>query len=352
MSDATTTFQPAARLSGLKPYLAPVRATDIDLLLDLNEGDASRALIERWLGELDPASFCRYPNAGPLEQQIAESFDVPADRVVVTSGGDDAIDRICRATLEPGRTLLTHTPSFEMTTRSARLAGAAVRELDWWRGPFPLDRFGDALSSGVGLVALTTPNNPTGGVIDPEQLLGFVRSVPCPVLVDLAYIEFADHDPTAALLAEPNAIVVRTFSKAMGLASARVGYAIASPTIATWLRTVGGPFPVAGPSLTLASLAWQHRDDLLPAIHDSVRAGRAALMHAIEQIGGEPIESEANFMMARFDRAEAIAASLAERGIAIRCFTKPALAGWLRITVPISTSDQSRLVDTIKELSP
>ena len=346
-----TAFTPASRLAGLAPYLPPTRDPRIDLLLDLNEGEPPAAIIERWLGDFDRRSPSRYPDCSPLERQIAATFSVDPKSVVVTNGGDDAIDRACRATLEPGRTLLTHAPSFEMTSRSARLAGAEVREIEWWEGAFPLDRLTRAIDGSVSLIALTSPNNPTGAVIDADELLAFVRRSPCPVLVDLAYVEFAREDPTAALAREPNAIVVRTFSKAMGLASARVGYAIACPQIANWLRTAGGPFPVSGSSLALASLAWSHREAILSDIVPGVRAGRERIRSAIVEAGGMPLGSEANFIMARFDDAGRAVDAFAASGIAIRRFSKPELSSWTRITIPPREEAQQRVLRVLSEFA-
>lgn len=342
---------PAARLAGLSAYRPPVRGPGIDLLLDLNEGEPPASVLERWGEAFDTRSLCRYPDATALEAQIAESIGIDPRCVVVTNGGDDAIDRVCRATLEPGRTLLTHTPSFEMTTRSARLAGASVRELEWWQGPFPRSEFERALDPSVSLVAITTPNNPTGATIGTDDLLAIVQQCRCAVLVDLAYAEFAGDDATTRLADERNAIVIRTFSKAFGLASARVGYAIAAPEVADWLRIAGGPFPASGASLALASMAWSQREQILGEVVPLVREGRERIATAIARAGGVVLPSQANFIMARFDDAEAVARSFADQGIAIRCFAKPHLASWVRITIPARRDAQDRVLAVLSEIA-
>ncbi|MEL6796642.1 MAG: aminotransferase class I/II-fold pyridoxal phosphate-dependent enzyme, partial [Planctomycetota bacterium] len=246
------TITPAARLRGLRPYAPEPADTAIDLRLDANEGVQPGPDVLDALQAITPEQLRRYPNAAPLESELAASFGVDPSRIIVTNGGDDAIDRVCRAVLEPGRELLTHSPSFVMIPRSAKLAGADVRTIPWTTGAFPAADFVSHVSNQTGLIALVTPNNPTGRVIDTPTILRIARAAAGAgslALIDLAYIEFADEDPTPLLLDEPNIVMIRTMSKAAGLAGARVGYAIAPTEVADWLRTVGAPFPVSSASL-------------------------------------------------------------------------------------------------------
>ena len=304
--------------------------------LEANEGPGPRAAVVEALRAAGSERVRRYPTCGALERAIAERWGVDAERVVVTNGGDDAIDRICRAVLEPGRTLLWHTPGFEMIERSARLAGAGVRAVPWLGGVFPLGEFCAEIGAGVAMAALVSPNNPTGGVIglpDVRKVCAAAAEVGALVLVDLAYVEFADDDPTSSLVEIPNAVVVRTFSKAYGLAGLRVGYAIAPPEVAGWMRAVGGPFPVSGPALDGVTVALGEGPDN-EAI-ERIRSARETIDADLRRMGAAPLESQGNFVLARFACAARVRARLGSLGVAVRGFSPgSALADALRITMP------------------
>ncbi len=342
---------PAARLRGLRPYEAPMRSPRTDLALDANEGAAPDAALLEVLRELSSESLRRYPNARGLEARLAQRWGIQAERVVVTNGGDDAIDRLCRAVLEAGRGMLIHTPTFEMIQRSARLAGAEVREVEWFDGDFPVGAFIAAIRADTALVSLVSPNNPTGGVIDAGDMLAVVRAaaaVGAVALIDLAYVEFAAGDPTSDLLKEPNVVTIRTFSKAMGLAGIRVGYAIAPPEIAAWLRTAGGPFPVSSMSLAIADAAFGVDRS---AEIERVARQRDELSRLLRQLGCAPLPTQANFVAARFPDAAAARAGLLACGVSVRSFTAPPiLHDVLRITVPGDDAGFERLAAALRNV--
>lgn len=336
-------LRPAARLTGLKPYRAGRVYGDGGLRLDANEGPSAPVAWLDCLRSLDAQAVRRYPDANALERRIAACLGIAAERVVVTAGGDDAIDRVCRVMLEPGRSLVLHTPTFVMIERGARLAGASVRGVPWMGGQFPLAQFSASIGADTGLVALVSPNNPTGAVIDVcdmERIARAAFEVGALVLVDLAYVEFADADPTPALLGMDNVVMARTFSKAFGLAGMRVGYAVASEEVAGWLRTVGGPYPVSAPGLALAGMALERRMDT--DYLSRVRYEREKLVASVRGRGVEAIRSQANFVLMRVD-----ANRLADLGIIVRAFAGE-LALWSRITLPGDDREFARLMDAVE----
>ena len=349
--DAAPPMRPASRIRGLEPYRAEEAGPRIDLALDANEGAAPSASLLDVLRSASAEDLRRYPRAGGLEARIAERWGVAAERVVVTNGGDDAIDRVCRATLEPGRALVSHTPTFEMIHRSAVIAGGQVRAVPWFDGPFPLEDFVGAISPGVALVCLVSPNNPTGAVIGAHDVLAIVRAaagVGAVTLVDLAYVEFAESDPTSDLLRQANVVVVRTCSKALGLAGVRVGYAIAPPAIAGWLRTVGGPYPVSAVSLMLAGAGLGlDRSGYIR----TVVAQREELRGLLAGLGCPALPSQANFVAAQFQDASGVRTGLRARGISVRSFPKAAgLGDLLRITLPGDDAGFARLAGALGDV--
>ncbi len=350
---ADTPIQPANRITGLSPYQPPAKSPFIEITLDANEGQACKAALETVSASLSEDVIQRYPSTTELEIAVASIYSIDPARVVVTNGADDAIDRVCRAVLEPGREVVIHQPTFEMIERSARLAGADCRSVSWLGGAFPIDNFVDAITTATSLVAIVSPNNPTGGTVSLPNLLKVARAakrVGSLVLVDLAYIEFADEDPTNDLLEEPNVVVIRTFSKAMGLAGARVGYAMAAPEVVGWLRTVGGPYPVSSVSAALAAASLATRTEQSAYIR-TVRSERYELIAALREYGCSVLESEANFVTARFADSVFVKDALAALGVSVRAFeSRPELAGCLRITLPGDQQIFKRLLRALQTI--
>lgn len=341
-----TTPRPSGRLDALRPYEPPAVGGSVDLRLDANEGPLPGDDLVRALQSVTPEQLRRYPDATSLERRLAERHAVDPARVVVTTGGDDAIDRLCRAVLDPGREAILHMPTFVMIPRGVRLAGATPVEIPWLRGPFPRGAVVGAVTPRTAMVALVTPNNPTGAVIEAADILAVADAAPhAVVLVDLAYVEFADADPTPALLERTNVVLVRTFSKARGLAGMRVGYAIAPPMIARWLRTTGSPYPVSAVSLALAGASLED-EARLAGTAARVRAERGELFDLLKTLGLDPLPSEGNFVTVPVDDGEALRLALGGRGVAVRSLAASAL---LRITLPGNDAGFARLVDALAQ---
>jgi histidinol-phosphate aminotransferase len=349
----------AAGLEGLSAYVAPPKDAGVDLWLDLNEGPGVSDRAMTALKSVSPEAVRRYAGAAALEARIAERWGIDAGRIVVTAGADAAIDAVCRVTLGPGRELLWHTPGFEMIERYARITGAGVRSVSWVEGAFPVAAYLDAVGDATGLMAVITPNNPTGGEVGLEDLLALAdraEEAGCVLMVDLAYGEFADADPTLALVERPNVVVLRTFSKALGLAALRVGYAIASEPVVGWLRTVVSPFPAATVAMAAAGAVLDDAEATALAV-ERVRRERGALAKLLAGLGAEPWWGDgggANFVLARFgsaERAAAVRGGLRERGIAVRAFgQKPGLEDAIRITCPGEQAAFERLSGALREV--
>lgn len=343
-------IQHARCIGDLQTYMPPARDPRITLTLDNNEGAPIDESILDVLREIEPETFARYPDQSALEAQIADSFGVDPSRVVITNGGDDAIDRVCRAILNPGDVMLTHSPGFVMIPRWAQLAGATNRTIDWLEGAFPRDAFLDAIDTSVRLVSIISPCNPSGAVVPDDAILAIAEkcaAVGAVLMLDQAYIEFADADPVGLVIDLANVVIVRTFSKAMGGAGLRVGFAVASERIATWMRTVGGPYPVSSLSIAIAGAIFGRRGERAPIITQT-RANRDILIQQLRSQGLSALDSQANFVLARFDDAVAVHAQLLDRGISVRRFrTGSDIDQYLRITVPADAAQLNQLLDAL-----
>lgn len=335
-------IDPSPAVLAVEPYSSHRHPAPMDLRLDGNEGppppDPTPVLTAA-----GPEVWRRYPSAAAFEAHLAERLGVAPEAVLVTAGADDALERAVRAVACPGREVVLTDPTFEMLPRYVRLAGADVVAVPWWRGRFPVGKVLRVLGPRTAAVAVVSPNNPTGAAISAADLEALARGCGrALLLLDHAYVEFADEDLTPVALRFPNAVVLRTLSKAWGLAGLRVGYAVGRPELIALLRRVGQPYPVSGPSLAAAE-ALVDRGDVTRHVAE-VRRRRAGLTAVLAGRGAEVLPSQGNFVLARFAGAAWVREGLAGLGIAVRAFPgRPGFDGWLRITVPPDDDALARL---------
>jgi len=205
---------PVSRIDPATAYRRPAGRAGM-LRLDSNEGVLpSRALLGD-LSKADPELLRRYPDVSALEAALAARVGVAPDRLLVTAGADEAIDRACRAFLEPGRTLVLPDPSFDMFDCSAALAGGELVRVPWWDDAFPRDAFASHVDVRTAVVAVVSPNNPTGSVATLADVRRVATAAPnALVVLDHVYVEYADEDLTPGVLDLSNVLVLRTLSKA------------------------------------------------------------------------------------------------------------------------------------------
>lgn len=334
-------------------YSPPKFENEITLQLSRNESVCAIDDLDRELAELGEEFVSRYPAHGDLQKLIADHVGVTSDRIVITAGGDDSIDRAMRTALQGSRKeIVSHVPSFEMVEIYARNYGGSLETVSWSNGDFPIDELIAKIDNNTALVLVVSPNNPTGGLIPVEQILRIAaaaRGADCQLMVDNAYIEFADDDPTASLTADDNIMIVRTFSKAWGLAGLRVGYLIA-PTAdyAATIRNASGPFPVSAVSLETARRSLADFKPQMAANVATIKNMRGLLTELITTCSGKPFASQGNFVLAQFDDAESVWAGLVEDGIGVRKFVgSELLVNRLRITCPTSAAQYLQLAQSL-----
>jgi histidinol-phosphate aminotransferase len=329
---------PLSRVHSAQAYRRRPPPGAIQLPLDANEGPPPALdLMVDALRAAGPELLRRYPDATALEAALAQRSGVEPARVLVTAGADEAIDRCCRAFLSAGATMLVPDPSFEMLDRYAARAGGELVLVPWAAGPFPTAAMLERLDERTALIAIVSPNNPTGEVATLEDVRRLAGAAPdALILLDHAYVEYADEDLTASALALPNVVVTRTFSKARGLAGCRVGFVLGSAEVIATLRAAGGPYSVAGPSVAFAARQLECGDAAMAAHVAQVRRERAVLSAVLAARGIAARRSQANFVYADFGpRAAFVHAALAAQGILVRDFPdRPAAATGLRVTLP------------------
>jgi HAD superfamily hydrolase (TIGR01548 family) len=336
--------EPIPALDRLPQYSVGRPPFEMDLVLDFNESLESLP-ISGSPPQVPKANF--YPWTDQLEAQLADRLGVPAERVIVTCGADDALERSVRSVCCPGRRMVMVKPTYGMPWRYAIISGVEITTVEWWEGPFPVDEVCDAAGDDASLLYLVSPNNPTGAVITRDEFTEVVTRLPHTlVLHDQAYREFCDpeFDLTETALEHPNVVLVRTFSKAWGGAGLRAGYAVGDSRVVDWLRRIGQPFPVSG--LTLEVLENTVTPDAEPTREriERIRTQRDELIETLSEFGAEPLPSQANFVGARFSDASWVRTAMASLGIAIRGFPgRSELNTLLRTTLPGSDHDFDRL---------
>ncbi|MCC6527050.1 MAG: TIGR01548 family HAD-type hydrolase [Polyangiaceae bacterium] len=345
MSSNPSLLGPSAAIAAQKVYAVARHPAPLDLYLDANEGGRPPPALLAALGGKDTDELRRYPRPAALEAALARHYGVKQEELCLTCGVDDALDRACRALLDPSREVVLPWPTFEMLPRYIAWSGAKLVEVDWPEGPYPLAAVEAAVTPRTAAIFVVSPNNPTGAVATGAELAALSRAAPhAMLLVDLAYAEFADEDLTRAALALPNAIAFRTLSKAWGLAGLRVGVALGRPEHIGWLRTAGHPFGVSSASIAIALARLEMGDAGLADYVARVRVERTALAALLRELGAHAPASQGNFVLCRPRDPLWLRDGLAGLGIGVRAWPgNPKLGALARVTCPGDPATYARL---------
>jgi histidinol-phosphate aminotransferase len=304
-------------------------------------------------GDGSEAGLNRYPEPQPraLVTQLAALYGQPAANVLVTRGSDEAIDLLTRAFCRAGTDqVVICPPTFGMYAVAARIQGAGVVRvpLNQARGfEYDKDAVLAACTPSVKLVYVCSPNNPTGNLVAQETILRLASELAGRALlvVDEAYIEFADTQSSARHLADhPWLVVLRTLSKAHGLAGARCGVVLAHAEVIALLRRIVEPYNLAQLSVEAVLRALQ------PAVRASTRERVALILRERGQLAAALAASagvlriwpsEANFLLVEFTDPQQAFDQACAAGLLVRDVRRqPGLGRALRLTV--GTPEQNR----------
>lgn len=287
------------------------------------------------------ADFGQYhfhPDYRPLKEAVARYAGVAPDHVVLSNGADDMIDLLIRLFVEPGEAIVTCPPTFSMYRFSAQVNRCGVltapRRADLSLDVAGVERTVRENSGEARLLFLVSPGNPSAQAI-PLSVTERLLKLPVMVVMDEAYIEFGGKSALPLLSDHENLVVMRTFSKWAGMAGLRLGYAALSAEFADYLERIRPPYNVNAAAM-VAGLATLDDLEAVQANVDRLIAERERLHEALAALSWlEPLPSQANFILCRVRGHEPreVADALAQRGILIRRFSNPALAGYVRITV-------------------
>lgn len=323
------------------------------LRLDFNEnteGCSPRVLTR--IREITAEELARYPEKEPVEAVVAAHLGLPAEQVLLTNGVDEAIHLLCEAYLEPSDEVMVVTPAFGMYEIFAEATGSKVMRAQCGEDlRFPFERVLERVSEATKLIAIASPNNPTGGVASREQLLAIADKAPnAAVLVDEAYFEFHGKTVMSDVVRQENLFVARTFSKAYGLAGLRIGILAGPSGQMPMVRRVSSPYSVN--AVALAALPVALEDDGYVAQYVAeVVEGRKRLEQELTRSEIVWWQSEANFVLFRVSEGHReFVAAMRQRGILVRDRSAdPGCDGCVRITLGTS-AHTNMLLATLREV--
>jgi histidinol-phosphate aminotransferase len=335
---AIAPYQPGKPIAEVAREMGLLESDIVKLASNENPLGASPrvlAAIENAIMEL-----ARYPdgNGFVLKTALAERHGVGLEQIVLGNGSNDVLELAARAFLTPQTSAVYSQHAFAVYPLATQAVGARGIEApakDFGHDPEALLA---AIADDTRLLFIANPNNPTGTLLDPAQLLGLIERVPEHVLVvlDEAYTEYLPDamksDSVGWLKRFPNLIVTRTFSKAYGLAGLRVGYALANVQVADMMNRVRQPFNVNSLAQAAAVMAMQD-DAFLEECLEINRTGMVQLTDGFKRLGLTYIPSYGNFVAVRVGNAAAINLSLLKQGVIVRPVANYGLPEHLRVSV-------------------
>lgn len=335
---ATTDVQPRRMVVSMPEYHPPLAGRDA-LRLDFNENTfATSSKVIARLRETTAEDLTKYPEREGVEAVTAAHFGLDANQVLLTNGVDEAIHIVCAALLEENDEAIICTPTFFMYEVSARMMTPhLVRVQADASLAFPYERFVTAITPRTKLIVISSPNNPTGAVVSREQILSICAKAPhAAVLVDEAYYHFHGETVLDDVKHVPNLLVARTFSKAYGMASLRIGMLAGNAELMRYMRKVSSPYNVNGVALDCLPVALADGEYIV-WYAEQVRVGLARTMEGLRKLGVEFFPSHANFVLMKIGSKHAeLVKAMRARGVLLRDRSAdPGCDGYVRITIGI-----------------
>ncbi len=345
-------------LKPLVDQIPPYRVATPAHSIKLNQNESARempaVIRRRILARMRDASWRRYPTfpVDGVRRRLARRLRHPKAGILVANGSNEVLLSAVLASVRRGSRVVVASPGYAVFERLVTIAEGRLDRISLDSGfrfrPGPLARA--AGRRGTAAVLLASPNNPTGSVLSPDDVLRVTSSTDALVVVDEAYCEFSRHDYRPLLRQAPNLVLARTFSKAFSAAGLRLGYAIGSPDVIAGLEAAMLPFNVDLFS-QIAAEEILDDSDFVTAEANRVVAERERVHRALAKVDGvEVFPSEANFLLARFPNARRAWRALLRRGILVRDVSAArGLENCLRLTIGTRPENEA-LVEAIREM--
>lgn len=324
--------------------------------LDLNTSPiAPRASLRAISKRLPEIKVNLYPDTSytALRQDISEYTGREIDSIIPTNGADEAIDIVSRIFLEKGMNAVASVPTYSYFRIASELQGAKYigvpRTADF---NDDVERLLANLNKETGVVFLCSPNNPTGNLTPVNVVERLCSETEACVVMDEAYYEFCGETAQGLLDRFSNLVIIRTLSKAFGLASARIGYILACEETVRLINKARPPNSLGAINIELARHALQHRSYMLRAVESIVRE-RERMRSILSRLNGvEVFQSRANFLLLKFKEVDAgrVHEELLKRGLVVRNLSQnPYARGCLRVTIGLRRQNE-RFLSAIKSI--
>lgn len=274
-----------------------------------------------------------------LRRELAKELNIPEDYLLFGNGSVEIIQMLSRILLENEDNIVTELPSFSSYFSEAMIQNAQIKTINYEENySFNLDKMLNIIDNKTKIIYITNPNNPLGTIIKKDELINFIKKVPEEILivVDEAYFEFVrdkDYISAVELVKEyKNVCVLRTFSKAYGLAALRIGYIVADNDIITELEKVRVPFNVSTISQMCALIALQEKEYMKSSvnkIHNTIDY----LYKELDKMAIEYINTQSNFIMINLKQeSKPIVYEMLKRGVIVRDGF-PLMNTWIRVSI-------------------
>lgn len=328
-----------------KPWRVKVNANECNMNLP-------PLVEERVMARISHIAFNRYPNEEEdlLKEAIADNFSVTKQNVLLGGGSSEIIEKLFYSFGGDDKKIVYPVPSFSMYpiyAHAAEAKGVAIPLKDDYS--FDADNFIETVNrEKATLAVLCNPNNPTGGAVSVETIEKIAQNIDCPFLVDEAYMEFYGKSATVILKKYPKLMIARTFSKAYGLAAARVGYLLADETVINMVARSFMPYHMNTLSLATADVVYQMKSEYEPRIAMMIaeRKRMSAELKKINDIVVYP--SETNFLLIKAKDGNALNDAFVRRNIGVRSFGEAkSLENCLRISMGLR-EENDEILNVIK----
>jgi histidinol-phosphate aminotransferase len=340
----------------LRPYSLSVDRATVKINQNENPYDLPNTLKAEVIRRISARTWSRYPEFVPsgLLKRLSEFSAWPAQGILAGNGSNELIQALLMVTLGEGKTVLICEPTFALYRQISVVLGAEVKSIPLnYQLQFDLPELLEKVREArPDVTIICSPNNPTGCVIEDEQLVKLLGESSGLVVIDEAYHEFAGHSAATLLNDFTNLVVLRTFSKAMALAGARVGYLMTAPELAREIAKAVLPYNINVFSQTAAEVALEMYDSELRPLIGNIVAERERLFAELQKISGlTPVASHANFMVVRSRiNPKRVFEELLERDILIRDVSSyPMLQDYFRVTVGTPV-ENDLLIKALREI--
>lgn len=328
------------RIQQMKPYNPPLegRSKYKGMLLDFNERtQPPQGKVIRVLEKLVKKQKLQiYPEYFDLEKKIAKYAGVNPNQIMITNGSDQGTDIIFRTFTEKGDKVIIPSPSFAMFYQCAQVVGNKILSPLYRENnlSFPLEEVLVAIDNQVKLIVICNPNNPTGTAISVDNIKKIAKKAKNAIIyVDEAYFEFSKISAITLIKKYPNIIITRTFSKAFGLASLRIGYVIARKEYIAEMLKVRGPYDVNMAAYYAASTALADRKTMENYVNEVMKKAKPLVEKFFFEKGVPYYSSAANFILFRPNNADHTWQSLKKIGFLLRPQNKQNIKNTLRVSI-------------------